>query len=136
MNMTAKNASDIDITQPEWLSLLRREIEDIPFLPVHGHGTELLFKKIREVFILPKSKETTPADANILFGRYVLNRDLVDDDFVNFMLFSKLLDPLDVNALLADWQQNGLQRWWTESSGARAFYSLHFDTFDFTSLNL
>lgn len=119
INMAAKHASDVDVTNPEWVNLLRREIENIAFLPVYGHGSELLFKTMREVYVLPKSKETTPLDAHLLFGRYILNRDLVDDAFVNFMLSVKLLESLDIDALLSDWQANGLSKWWKGTSFGR-----------------
>lgn len=125
INMTAKNASDVDVTNPEWVALLRREIENIAFLPVYGHGDELIFKTMAEVYVLPKSKEVIPHDAHLLFGRYILNRDIVDDDFVNFMLSVKLLEELDINALLADWQANGLSKWWKETTLGRT-YPLYF----------
>jgi len=126
LNMNARNASDIDVTLPEWVALFRKEIERIPFIPVHSHNGGLAFKTISEVFVLPRSKEAVPLDAHLLFGRHILRRDLVDDAFVSFMQQVKLLEALDTNALLNEWRQHGLTLWWATASQGRAFTIAYF----------
>eukprot|EP01125_Pyxidicula_operculata_P022233 TRINITY_DN897_c1_g1_i1.p1 TRINITY_DN897_c1_g1~~TRINITY_DN897_c1_g1_i1.p1 ORF type:complete len:932 (-),score=222.21 TRINITY_DN897_c1_g1_i1:45-2840(-) len=117
LNFNPSRSNDINFLDKEWIDHFKKHIEDISFLPVITSNGVPELKKISEVYIMPKSTQKVPEHSKELFGRYVVDRSIVNDGFITFLLKSGLVPELTPDNLIEMWKTNGLKSWW-ETTGA------------------
>lgn len=79
--------------------------------------------------MLPATTHSFPRHSEKLFGRFVVDRQLVRGDdirfltpqvnktFIDFMIKIGFLEELNVPALVKEWKAEGLWRWWDAVEG-------------------
>ena len=115
--------ADVDWTSPDWIAELRSLLTGVKFLPVIGsdsnHACGVLFEALEDVYVLPKTSAPIPEGSSALFGRSILDRTIVNDGFVSFLVKNRLVQEMSPDILLNFWWNNGAQSWWnTVASGS------------------
>eukprot|EP01122_Echinamoeba_exundans_P013507 TRINITY_DN5905_c0_g1_i1.p1 TRINITY_DN5905_c0_g1~~TRINITY_DN5905_c0_g1_i1.p1 ORF type:complete len:699 (+),score=147.81 TRINITY_DN5905_c0_g1_i1:345-2441(+) len=110
----ANNA--INLRDGAWLSLVRKKLEGVNFLPVISDaGSNITrFSSPGKVFVLPKSRTVSPPLGSAhLLRKDLLNRDLVGEAAVSFLVDAGMVIPLTFEDLLLEWErEHGLEEWW------------------------
>eukprot|EP01127_Copromyxa_protea_P019941 TRINITY_DN6572_c0_g1_i1.p1 TRINITY_DN6572_c0_g1~~TRINITY_DN6572_c0_g1_i1.p1 ORF type:complete len:902 (-),score=146.09 TRINITY_DN6572_c0_g1_i1:1-2628(-) len=112
---SSPSSSVFDFSDPAWIKTLRDELEGFQFIPVKDSETDFpVLKSLSEVYVLPHTKQNFPPFSNKLFGRFIVDRNLVNDAFIQFMVKNGLMQELDIGVLTETWKKEGLANWWDE----------------------
>eukprot|EP01130_Rhizamoeba_saxonica_P003196 TRINITY_DN1367_c0_g1_i1.p1 TRINITY_DN1367_c0_g1~~TRINITY_DN1367_c0_g1_i1.p1 ORF type:complete len:875 (-),score=177.10 TRINITY_DN1367_c0_g1_i1:57-2681(-) len=105
-------ADSINMSSNLWVHTFRTKIENVEFIPILTNNGSIDFKRCQDVILLPSSQHPIPILSDMIFGKFIVNRGLMNQSFINYLVNIKAIQEVDIEYLIDLWEGNYLQLWW------------------------